>query len=252
MIYSSGAADAERTPGADPVAEVKKALAQLPPEQMKMVDEWIDWDKLPTSGSFDKYLGDQLDVAHADDDGLLFVGYGMLGGSGMPMLTAAGGISAGLLLPALATAREKARRTKCMSNLKQIGVAIHVYSTDNRDRFPKSFTELVPRYLLDRALLECPSDPGDVAYGYVSGLTAAGRPTWVMAFDLDDNHDGDGRNVLYLDGHVEWQRETRFQSELKRTLDEARARDIKLEVLRGDEAFDADAAGEGEKDGDLF
>ena len=50
------------------------------------------------------------------------------------------GILAGLLLPALATAREKARRTKCMSNLKQVGLAMHVFSTDHNDKFPNAGT----------------------------------------------------------------------------------------------------------------
>jgi prepilin-type N-terminal cleavage/methylation domain-containing protein len=46
------------------------------------------------------------------------------------------GILAGLLLPALAAARERARRTKCTSNLKQIGYACQLYSGDNNERFP--------------------------------------------------------------------------------------------------------------------
>src|SRR5262245_8573041 len=41
----------------------------------------------------------------------------------------------GLLLPALAQAKEKAKRVKCMSNLKQIATAIAGYSGDNRDRY---------------------------------------------------------------------------------------------------------------------
>src|SRR5215467_7495182 len=38
---------------------------------------------------------------------------------------------AALLLPALSTAREKARRVKCISNLHQFGVANTLYSDDN-------------------------------------------------------------------------------------------------------------------------
>jgi len=42
-----------------------------------------------------------------------------------------------LLLPALSTARESGRRSACMSNLKQIGYALHLYATENRDFVPR-------------------------------------------------------------------------------------------------------------------
>lgn len=46
------------------------------------------------------------------------------------------GILAGMLLPALARAREEARRKSCMNNMKQIGTAIRLYSNDNREFHP--------------------------------------------------------------------------------------------------------------------
>ncbi len=45
-------------------------------------------------------------------------------------------ILAGLLLPALANAKEKASRTACVSNNKQLALAMHMYAMDNNDFMP--------------------------------------------------------------------------------------------------------------------
>lgn len=47
-------------------------------------------------------------------------------------------ILAALLLPALNTAKSTAKRTACLNNLKQFGVAMFVYAGDNDDRIPGS------------------------------------------------------------------------------------------------------------------
>jgi prepilin-type N-terminal cleavage/methylation domain-containing protein len=45
-------------------------------------------------------------------------------------------ILASMLLPALAKAKAKAKQTACVNNLKQVGIAYHMWSGDNRDKYP--------------------------------------------------------------------------------------------------------------------
>jgi prepilin-type N-terminal cleavage/methylation domain-containing protein len=45
-------------------------------------------------------------------------------------------ILAAMLLPALAGAKKKAQRVKCLNNMHQLGLAIQLYAVDNQDHFP--------------------------------------------------------------------------------------------------------------------
>jgi prepilin-type N-terminal cleavage/methylation domain-containing protein len=65
-------------------------------------------------------------------------------------------ILAGMLLPALSKAKQSAQSTKCISNLKQIGLGLKMYLDDNRERFPPfdtdQFAQSGPRYVFAAAL----------------------------------------------------------------------------------------------------
>jgi len=50
-------------------------------------------------------------------------------------------ILAAMLLPALSSATEKARRTGCQNGLHQLGLALLMYCNDNRDRLPQGFRD---------------------------------------------------------------------------------------------------------------
>ncbi|HOV33719.1 MAG TPA: DUF1559 domain-containing protein [Candidatus Hydrogenedens sp.] len=94
------------------------------------------------------------------------------------------GILAAILLPALARAREAARRSSCQNNLKQWGLVFKMYSSESKgEKFPPMQLEVAqreydqswqsyiaagprvksiyPEYLTDPAIIFCPSDAED-------------------------------------------------------------------------------------------
>ncbi|AHF90741.1 N-terminal cleavage protein [Opitutaceae bacterium TAV5] len=46
------------------------------------------------------------------------------------------GILAAIIIPTVGVVRSKARASHCASNLRQIGLALHLYANENRDMFP--------------------------------------------------------------------------------------------------------------------
>ncbi len=89
------------------------------------------------------------------------------------------GILAAILLPALARAREAARRSSCQNNLKQMGVIFKMYANESSgEQFPPcapfgnpfmngmtmfsapDAAAVYPEYLTDLEVAKCPSDSG--------------------------------------------------------------------------------------------
>jgi prepilin-type N-terminal cleavage/methylation domain-containing protein len=118
-------------------------------------------------------------------------------------------ILAALLLPALASAKQKANTTKCMANLKQLGIAFALYEGDNADTCPAAAcsgadnsqyswdTAIHPNIggnaglsksqldsgavdqTLTPPILRCPSDVGPDTY-WVASQPTLGRRTYAM------------------------------------------------------------------------
>jgi prepilin-type N-terminal cleavage/methylation domain-containing protein/prepilin-type processing-associated H-X9-DG protein len=145
-------------------------------------------------------------------------------------------VLAGLLLPALGSARREARATRCRSNLRQIGTALRLYLNRSADvlpvaaRMPSLGLNADPRicdvlapFLDTQAVFQCPSDAkgyyeregssyeynGHVAGRKVSDTFLTRR--WSEAklfvlFDYEPFHGEPGRpgctNYLFADGHV--------------------------------------------------
>lgn len=84
-------------------------------------------------------------------------------------------ILAAILFPVFAKAREKARQTSCLSNMKQLGLSMMMYSSDTDGKFPGVYNDAlgypagriiwadcISPYAKNRQIFACPGGPNDV------------------------------------------------------------------------------------------
>ena len=126
------------------------------------------------------------------------------------------GILIGFLAPGAMKLREKARRSKCQNNLKQLFYAISAYRDDHNEQYPESLDAINEDYIDDLEVFKCPSSASPVPaapsggdYEYHSGLSPASRSTEPLAEDKDGNHP-DGVNILRVGGQVDFQSDGEF------------------------------------------
>ena len=117
-------------------------------------------------------------------------------------------ILAAMLLPALSKAREKAESISCVSNLKQVGLAVTMYGTDNKRYICPAFSTghpevggpwhywavLLYRYVGDEKVYECSSSTLDHTVG--NSYDSSGPSSFKCSYgvyrtnDLDDGIEG--------------------------------------------------------------
>jgi len=122
-------------------------------------------------------------------------------------------ILAGMLLPALAKAKAKAQRIKCVNNLKNVGLSFRIFATDNSDKFPMEIAyseggaqaesqNPTLQYIVFQVLSNELSTPKIVVCPSDSGKTDA--TNWGASF-TNGARNGNGDNNLTVSYSVAWE-----------------------------------------------
>jgi prepilin-type N-terminal cleavage/methylation domain-containing protein len=110
-------------------------------------------------------------------------------------------ILAGMLLPALARAKESSRRIKCLNNLRQIGLGMHVYADDNQDKVVEA------RFNVVQICLNPPEERAAASVGLKAGnakgqiWTCPNRPDFPQ---YEREYDQWVIGFIYLGGVTNW------------------------------------------------
>lgn len=168
----------------------------------------IDFAPLPPPAAFTKHMAQTTTWIELKDG--MRVRHGQTGASMSADTAVAGGVALGasIMLPSLARARELSKRTVCMANMRGIGQALYIYAQDD-GRFPPNLEALVEAKTSTMRQFHCPSSDADeedihACYEYIPGITTSSDPTLVVLYEINNPHQGEGGNVLFQDGHVEF------------------------------------------------
>lgn len=124
------------------------------------------------------------------------------------------GILAGMILPAIALARERARRARCQSNLSSIGKSMAIYSMDHNENYPTNFcshsTTINPgmaEYAGVARLYVCPSDTRTPAQSLSATEFLVGNCSYLLAglpsgAESDTMHSCDKNGTLGTQGQI--------------------------------------------------
>ncbi len=128
----------------------------------------------------------------------------------------------GIMMPALASARDAARQAVCASNLKQLSVAAMMYAeTNGQYPTPEKWCDLLEPYYKDEKILVCPSAGPDRCHYAINPNAKKGcPPNTVLFFEskpgwnqsggpelaATEHHHKEGCNIAFCDGHVEFVR----------------------------------------------
>jgi prepilin-type processing-associated H-X9-DG protein len=130
-------------------------------------------------------------------------GFGLLGGSSGTIATTA--LMAGMLMPALAKAREAAKETKSAAQLRGISMAIMTYAQEHGDKVPASLDVLVEKGLLTKEMLQSPVGPAPDGDDYWINADEPNdfNAKRVLGYDRAMYANSDKVAVVFFDGHVE-------------------------------------------------
>ena len=117
-----------------------------------------------------------------------------------------------IVAPSLVRVHSYATRLACGTNMSGLGKALLIYSNDYNDELPPDLETLIHKAEVRPKTLICPATGLRESYIYRgSGLTTSAIPLMITVYETAGNHGEEGRNVLFLDSHVEWVTEEQFQ-----------------------------------------